>query len=482
MGAIAATPLLAQGDGWVDLFNGRNLDGWRAQGGSDSFKVVDGVISADGEMCHLFYDGDVRGADFRNFELAAEVLARPGANSGIYFHTAYQDSGWPVKGFEAQVNNSSPRERRTTGSLYKIRDFYKQLVPDNEWFELRIAVRGKSIQVDVNGITVVDYVEPEEPIIPPGIETDRRLDHGTFALQCHDPGSNVLFRSVRVRPLPDNLPTPGGVTVVADDLYRKIILLGAQGYPMMDLHVHPKGGLSIEDAIRKSHRDGIMYGLAVNCGQDFDVKDDASARAYVDSVRDQPAFIAMQAEGREWTGMFSREAAALFDYVFTDSMTWTDNRGRRMRTWLTEEVGEITDPQEFMETLVDRATGILSNEPIDIYVNPTFLPEQIADDYETLWTDERRRRIIEAAAGNQVAVEINTRYELPSASFIRMMKEGGCKFTLGTNNAGADDLGRSEYGIRMIEECGLEVDDFFVPMFNGATKAVDRKGDVLRSA
>ncbi len=479
---MAAAPLLAQGDGWVELFNGRNLDGWRAQGDRDSFQVVDGVISANGPMCHLFYNGDLRNADFLNFELAAEVMARPGANSGIYFHTTYQDSGWPVKGFEAQVNNSSRTERRKTGSLYKIRDFYKQLVPDNEWFELRASVRGKNIQVQVNGVPVVDYIEPEEPVIPPGIETERQLDHGTFALQCHDPGSNVLFRSIRVRPLADDLPTPGGATVVADDLFRKILLTGASGYPMVDLHVHAKGGLSVEDAVRKSHRDGIMYGLAVNCGQGFDVMDDASARAYVESLAEQPVFIAMQAEGREWTGMFSREAVAEFDYVFTDSMTWTDNRGRRMRTWIPEEVGEITDPQEFMDTLVDRAVGILENEPIDIYVNPTYIPDQIAADYESLWTEERRKRIIDAAVANDVAIELNSRRELPSPSFIRMMKEGGCKFTLGTNNAGADDLGRSEYGLRMIEECELEVDDFFLPLFGGATKAVERKGDVLRSA
>ncbi len=56
-------------------------------------------------------------------------------------------------------------------------------------------------------------------------------------------------------------------------------------------------------------------------------------------------------------------------------MTWTDNRGRRMRTWIPAEVGTIADPQEFMETLVERATGILEREPIDIYVNPTFLPD-----------------------------------------------------------------------------------------------------------
>jgi hypothetical protein len=181
----------------------------------------------------------------------------------------------------------------------------------------------------------------------------------------------------------------------------------------------------------------------------------------------------MQAEGREWTRMFSRSTAALFDYIFTDAMTWTDNRGKRMRLWMPEEVGTIADPQEFMDTLVDRATGILEHEPIDIWANPTFVPDAIAKDYEQLWTDARRKRVIDAAVKNGVAIEINNRYKLPSPSFIKMAKAAGAKFTMGTNNTGPADLGRCEYGLRMIEECKLVWQDFFVP--GNGPKAIERK-------
>ena len=83
VGALAATPLLAQSDGWVELFNGKSLDGWRPQGKLASWKVADGLLSADGPMCHLFYDGPVHNADFKNFELEVEALARPASNSGV---------------------------------------------------------------------------------------------------------------------------------------------------------------------------------------------------------------------------------------------------------------------------------------------------------------------------------------------------------------------------------------------------------------
>ncbi|MBI5282043.1 MAG: hypothetical protein HY858_10205 [Candidatus Solibacter usitatus] len=187
----------------------------------------------------------------------------------------------------------------------------------------------------------------------------------------------------------------------------------------------------------------------------------------------------MQAEGREWTQMFSRSAAALFDYIFTDSMTWTDNRGRRMRTWMPNEVGGIADPQEFMDTLVDRATGIIEREPIDIYVNPTFIPDQLARDYDTLWTEERMKKVVAALARNGVAMEINDRYKLPSPAFIRMAREAGVKFVFGTNNTAAADLRRCDYGRRMVEECKLTWQDFWAPGAWGP-RAVDRKGAMLK--
>jgi hypothetical protein len=257
--------------------------------------------------------------------------------------------------------------------------------------------------------------------------------------------------------------------------------LGSRGIPMLDQHVHPKGGLSVDHALSKSLRDGIQYGLAVNCGQGQPVTGDDGAHKYMDSLQGLPVFIAMQAEGREWTRMFSKSAVERFDYVFTDSMIWTDNRSKRIRTWIPEEMGTISDPQEFMDTLVDRTVGILDREPVDIYVNPTYIPDQLRKDYETLWTQERREKVVNAAARNHIAIEINNRYKLPSASVITLAKQAGCKFTFGTNNSGPTDLGRCEYAIQMVEDCQLTADEFFVPLYIGSTKAVDRKGDVLKN-
>lgn len=480
---MAAAAGLGGAEPWVDLFDGRSLNGWRPSENKGSWKAVDGELRGDGPRSHLFYTGPARGADFRNFELEFEALAGPGANSGFYFHTAYQEKGYPQKGFEIQINNTAGgegtyRERKKTGSLYGVRNVYKQLARDGEWFKVQAAVRGKNVQVRLNGALLVDYTEPAPVVIAEGNERERFLDRGTFALQCHDPGSKVRFRGIRVRPLEDG--ADGGTAApVVDDVFRKVLAYGARNIPMVDYHVHLKSGLSLEQALAKSRRDGIQYGLAVNCGKGHAVETDEGARRFVESMRGQPVFVAMQAEGREWTGMFSRATAALFDYVFTDSMTWSDNRGRRMRLWIRDEVGTIPDPQEFMDTLVERAVGILEYEPVDIYVNPTFLPDVLAADYDRLWTEARMRRVIDTAARNRVAIEINNRYKLPSVRFLKLAKAAGCKFAFGTNNGGAEDLGRCEYGLQMVEECKLGWQDFFAPGAWGP-KAVERKGEVLR--
>ena len=90
------------------------------------------------------------------------------------------------------------------------------------------------------------------------------------------------------------------------------------------------------------------------------------------------------------------------------------------------------------------------------------MPEQIGAEYDELWTEERMQTVIDAAKKNNIAIEINNRYRIPSAKFITAAKKAGVKFSFGTNNSDKD-LGRIEYGVRMVKECGLRWQDFFVP-------------------
>jgi hypothetical protein len=168
-------------DGWISLFDGKSLKDWKVGKNASTFSVDSGMIIVHGLTAHLFYDGNVKNHEFKNFEFKAQVMTTPGSNSGIYFHTVYQDSSWPKKGFEVQVNNSHTDWKRT-GSLYDIQDIKEVYVKDYEWFTEYIKVEGKHVIVKINDKQVVDYTEPEGTQAStehPG----RVISSGTFALQ-----------------------------------------------------------------------------------------------------------------------------------------------------------------------------------------------------------------------------------------------------------------------------------------------------------
>jgi histidinol phosphatase-like PHP family hydrolase len=234
-------------------------------------------------------------------------------------------------------------------------------------------------------------------------------------------------------------------------------------FKITDLHVHLKGNFTIDDAVAKSKKENIDYGIAVNCGIGFPVHNDNQIDSVLAIFKDYPQFfVAMQAEGREWLNTFSKESIGKFDYVFTDAMTFTDEKGRRNRIWMPKETW-VDDEEQFMDYLVKTIVTILNTEPINIYVNPTFLPAQMADRYDEFWTPERMDKVITAASENNVAIEINNRYKLPSAAFIKRAKKAGVKFTVGTNNADENFSG-AEYALKMIKECGLTEKDFYMPV------------------
>lgn len=199
--ALTAFSLNESKNDWISLFDGKSLNNWKVGDNSETFKVENGTIVVNGNVAHLFYDGDVSQHSFKNFEFKTEVMTTSGSNSGIYFHTTYQQGGWPSKGYEVQVNNSHTDWRRT-GSLYGIEDVKEVFVKDNEWYTEHITVQGKRVVIKINDKIVVDYTEPENVQRSEG-DALRVLSKGTFALQGHDPKSKVYYKNIMVKILPD---------------------------------------------------------------------------------------------------------------------------------------------------------------------------------------------------------------------------------------------------------------------------------------
>ncbi|MAD33856.1 MAG: hypothetical protein CMJ88_08870 [Planctomycetes bacterium] len=192
---------LGDGGGYASLFNGKDLQGWKVNENPASVRVEEGAIVVQGERSHVFYDGPVYHHDFKNFELRALVKTKKNANSGIYFHTRFQKGGWPERGYEVQVNNSQGDWRRT-GGLYAVDDVKVAPAEDDKWFLMEVRVVGKHVTIKVDGKVIVDYTEPDDVRREPGFK-GRLIDRGTFALQCHDPGSEVHYKDIAVRLLPE---------------------------------------------------------------------------------------------------------------------------------------------------------------------------------------------------------------------------------------------------------------------------------------
>ena len=201
--AFSATRAADADTGWVPLFDGKSLDGWKSNDEvAGVFSVEDGAIKVKGGRAHLFYAGPVKNAQFKNFEFKARVMTRKNANSGIYFHTAFQPNGWPAKGYECQVNNSFDKDPRRTGSLYAVQDFKEVFVKDDVWFDYHIKVVDKHITVTVNGKVTADYTEKPDDARQDGDQKKGRwVSSGTFAFQAHDPGCEAFYKDIMVKPL-----------------------------------------------------------------------------------------------------------------------------------------------------------------------------------------------------------------------------------------------------------------------------------------
>lgn len=191
----------ATGQEWDSVFDGKSTAGWKANEKPECFTVENGELKLQGGMAHLFCVKEGF-ANLKNFEFKAEVKTLPGANSGVFFHTENRGPGGLKKGYEAQINTSFAKDPRKTGSLVDVKDLDKSPVADNEWFEFHLVVKGKQIVVNINGKTVVEYMEESQPVRKKGRE-ERLLSRGAIALQAHDPASVTFFRNIRIKKLVD---------------------------------------------------------------------------------------------------------------------------------------------------------------------------------------------------------------------------------------------------------------------------------------
>jgi histidinol phosphatase-like PHP family hydrolase len=232
------------------------------------------------------------------------------------------------------------------------------------------------------------------------------------------------------------------------------------GIPLVDLHAHLEGQISIERALEIARTHGVRLGVVEHGGRGEALHDDGTLRRYVAEMAPHPVYVGIQAEGLDWDRCFSDAARAELDYVLADALTFPERDGRRVRLWTAQ--AQVDDAQDFMDRYVDFNVQVISSTPIDILANPTFLPAAIVDEYDALWTEKRMDAVIAAAVAHGVAIEINARYEIPSVAFIRRAKEAGVRFSFGSNEHG-EEIGQLAYCIRAARQCSLARADIYLP-------------------
>lgn len=394
---------------------------------------------------------------YANFSLSGQFMLTDGAEGRILFHTD-GESGYTVLLHNGEIDGT-----RKTGSLASVRNLYRSLAEDNQWFNLDITVRGKNIAIAVNGTDVVCYTEPEQPFRTE--EHAKQLLGEGKLMFCADKGT-LQVKELHINALDVNEVNPNDTLPAIDEQNDDIIRLQQMDFPVIDYHVHLKGGLTKEQAHAMSMNYGINYGVAPNAGEGGVgrmLADDEEVISYLEEVKPLPFLCGVQGEGRRWTQTFSPEALNKFSYLFTDAMTIIDHKQRNARLYHEEEVHfDGVTPDQYVERIVEQLELILTNEPADFYANPFFLPKVLQADYESYWTESRVNRVLDILQQNKMALEINPRYLIPSMRIIKMAKERGLKFIFGTNNKDAD-FGKLEYCMQAIKECGITADDIWFP-------------------
>lgn len=395
---------------------------------------------------------------YSDFEITGQARTEEASQALIRFCRTDGDEGYGVLLHNGPIDGSLK-----TGSLLHVRNLYRSLAGDGEWFDFSVAVRGKNIGVKIGGVDVVCYTEPDEPWRSEE-HKGQRIAPGHISFEGLQ--GKVRIRNLEITRLEAGSRNPADTLPTVDEWHDGIIRLQQRDFPVIDYHVHLKGDLTREMAHAMSMNYGINYGVAPNAGEGGVgrmLADDAEVYAYHDEICGEPFLFGVQGEGRKWTKTFSKEALGIFEYLFTDAMTIIDHKGRNSRIYRPEEVHfDGIGKEEYMEHLVDQTVRILSDEPADIYANPTFLPDVLQPEYGKLWTPERVDRVLDVLEKYHIALEINPRYLIPSFDIIRRAKERGIKFTFGTNNVDSN-FGRLEYALQAIDSCGITADDIWFP-------------------
>ncbi len=169
--------------GWISLFDGHTLFGWKPNRETTNWSIQDGVVTADAGDPGLL----MTTIEIADYELMCDVRLEKGGNSGIFLRTVFDPKDASKDCYELNVCDS--HAEFPTGSLVGRKKVEKKIVSDGQWNTFHVRLEGARIEVELNGEVVMDLTDTSDAI--------RRVGH--VGLQMNS--GKVEFRNVMLRPL-----------------------------------------------------------------------------------------------------------------------------------------------------------------------------------------------------------------------------------------------------------------------------------------
>lgn len=248
-------------------------------------------------------------------------------------------------------------------------------------------------------------------------------------------------------------------------LFVAAAMLAADDLPRVDLHAHihddenHANSLTPKQVSDLSKKLGVRVGVLAEGGCAGEIRDNVTLSEFLKETEGAAVWRGLQVYGFDWRRCLSDENLRKLDYIAADALVFPDANGKHIWLWLPKV--RFADAQDFMERYVSFNEKVLSQR-IQVWANPTYLPESLKARYDELWTPERMDRLIRAAVKSGVAIELNAHFQIPSQAFIRRAKAAGAKFSIGSN-AHVKGIGEVQWCLKTARECGLTAQDIFVP-------------------
>ncbi|MES2733924.1 MAG: DUF1080 domain-containing protein [Bacteroidota bacterium] len=193
--------LSVRGQGWIPLFNGKDLKNWEHVG-EGKFFLEDGMLKTDGGMGLLWY----KPRKWANIRLKVVYKGADANNAGVFIRIPEKPTEpWmPVKrGYEVQIDDRED-DYHKTGVLYSMTKAKASPGKAACWNEMIITLDGARTTVKVNGVLVTDYREGDAvPAKVHDYEPDRgpRPKAGYIGLQNHGSPDVIVFKEISYQPI-----------------------------------------------------------------------------------------------------------------------------------------------------------------------------------------------------------------------------------------------------------------------------------------